>query len=236
MNASKDIELPITEHIRELRYRLIVILIEVCVVTIISFLFFSEEIMNAIWKDLLSDVPRVAYAPFEWVIAKLTFSLIFALIIGVPLLIYEILMFMYPGLYPKERKFFFKVVPLSFILFIVGVALAYFIAIPLIFKFLLYNASGVATVKLSIQKTFSIITSLIIGFGLVFQFPLLVIFAIKSEIINYKQLKDQRITVYLLLLGFAMIVAPDLSGISQLLILMVLAILFEFSLFIARYI
>ncbi|MFQ6071791.1 MAG: twin-arginine translocase subunit TatC [Methanosarcinales archaeon] len=236
MNASNDIELPITEHIRELRYRLIVILIEVCVVTIISFLFFSEKIMNAIWKDLLSDIPRVAYAPFEWVIAKLTFSLIFALIIGVPLLIYEILMFMYPGLYPKERKFFFKVVPLSFILFIVGVALAYFIAIPLIFKFLLYNASGVATVKLSIQKTFSIITSLIIGFGLVFQFPLLVIFAIKSEIINYKQLKDQRITVYLLLLGFAMIVAPDLSGISQLLILMVLAILFEFSLFIAKYI
>ncbi|MFQ6062218.1 MAG: twin-arginine translocase subunit TatC [Methanosarcinales archaeon] len=236
MNESNDIELPITEHIRELRYRLIVILIEVCVVTIISFLFFSEEIMNAIWKDLLSDIPRVAYAPFEWVIAKLTFSLIFALIIGVPLIIYEILMFMYPGLYPKERKFFFKVVPLSFILFILGAALAYFIAIPLIFKFLLYSASGVATVKLSIQKTFSIITSLIIGFGLVFQFPLLVIFAIKSEIINYKQLKDQRITVYLLLLGFAMIVAPDLSGISQLLILMVLAILFEFSLFIAKYI
>ncbi len=228
-----DEEMPIVEHIKELRGRMMTVAIPVIIITSISY-FFSGELLQFIWKQTV-QVPMTIYAPMELIVTRLTLSLVCALFIGIPLVVYEVFMFIGKGLYPNEKMFFIKIVPFSFILFTAGAMLAYFVAIPLIFKYTIMYSIDVAAPQISVIKTIYTILTLILGFGLVFQFPLLMIFAIKMGILKYESIRGKRAIVYGILLAFALFVSPDPSAISELIVAAVLVVLFEFSLVIARY-
>jgi len=231
-----DVEIPLMEHIKELRRRMMLVA-AVLVFTLLMTFPFSEELASLIWDDLIPQkVNLVAYNPLEWMVTKLWLSLIIAAIAGIPLFVYELFAFMKKGLFPNERKFFLTIVPTSLILFLIGASIAYYLAIPLIFNYMIFYSEGVATSALSIRDTFSMISSLIIVFGIIFQFPMFVIFAIKSDLIKREQLKTKRIYVYGILIGFAIFVTPDITGMSQLIMAFLLVILFEFSLLITRFI
>jgi sec-independent protein translocase protein TatC len=227
-----DEEMPIVEHIEELRRRLMVVAIPVIVITAISY-FFSGELLVLIWKQTV-HVPMTIYAPMDLIITRLTLSLVCSLFIGIPLVVYEAFMFVGKGLYPNEKKFFIKIVPFSFILFTAGAMLAYFVTIPLIFKYTILYSIDVAAPQISVINTINTIITLVIGFGLVFQFPLLMVFAIKMGILKYEFIRGKRIAVYGILLAFALFVSPDPSAISEVIVALALVVLFEFSLVIAR--
>lgn len=234
MNAVPgDEEMPLVEHIKELRGRMMAVAIPVIVITAISY-FFSGELLQLIWKQTV-QVPMTIYAPMDLIITRLTLSLVCALFIGVPLLVYEVFMFVGKGLYPNEKMFFIKIVPFSFILFTAGALLAYFVAIPLIFKYTILYSTNVAAPQVSVIKTIYTILTMVIGFGLVFQFPLLMIFAIRMGILKYESIRGKRAIVYGILLAFALFVSPDPSAISELIVVAALIVLFEFSLVIAKY-
>ncbi len=228
-----DYEMPLVEHFKELRERLIIAIVPIVIITFIAFLF-SGELLQMIWKQTV-PVSMTIYSPMELIITKLSLSLMFALFFGIPLIVYEGFMFIGKGLYANEKLFFIKVVPLSFILFTAGASLAYFIAVPLIFKYTILYSSGVAAAQISVIKTIYTITTLVLGFGLVFQFPLLLIFSIKMGILKREAFSGKRKMIYSALLVFALFVSPDPSAISELVVAAVLVVLFEFSLIIARY-
>lgn len=228
-----DEELPLGEHLKELRSRMIIAVIPVVIITSIVFIF-SGELLQAIWKETV-PVPMTIYSPLELIISRLTLSLLCALFIGIPIVIYEGFLFVGKGLYPNEKMFFIKIVPFSFIMFTAGAALAFFVVIPLIFKYTILYSIDVAAPQISVIKTINTLTILILGFGLVFQFPLLLIFAIKMGLLKREYLKGKRKIIYGALLAFALFVSPDPSAISELIIAVVLVILFEFSLLIARF-
>lgn len=230
-----DKDQPLMEHIAELRYRLLVILAGVSIVTAIVFPF-SPVLLDMIWSHLVPPgVEMVVYGPWEIITARFTLSLVFALIFGVPLIIYELLIFANPGLFPGERRFFLIVVPFSLILFIIGGLLAYFIVLPLLFKYLIVFAGDVAVAQLSISRTFSVVTTTFVGFGLAFQTPLLVTIAVKMGLVKYKELKEKRLWIYGVLLVFAAFISPDPTAISQLIVASMLVVLFEVSLLIAKF-
>ncbi len=230
-----DRELPLREHLEELRQRLIVIFVGVGIVTAVVFPF-SDDILRNIWGHLLPpNVEMVVYGPWEIVTIRIMLSLICAFVIGVPLLLYEALAFMRPGLYPSERRFLYLVVPFSLILFVAGAAIGYFLVVPTLFRLVIFASSDVAFAHLSIQKTFSIVMTTTAGFGLVFQLPLLMVFAVKTGLVKYKSLVEGRWLVYSGLLAFAMLATPDPTLFSQLVVAVMLVILFEFSLVIARF-
>ncbi len=228
-----DEEMPIVEHIKELRGRLMTVAIPVIVITSISY-FFSGELLQLIWKQTV-QVPMTIYAPMDLIITRLTLSLVCALFIGIPLVVYEAFMFVGKGLYPNEKMFFIKIVPFSFMLFTAGALLAYFVAIPLIFKYTIMYSIDVAAPQISVINTINTILTLVIGFGLVFQFPLLMVFAIRMGILKYESVRGKRAVVYGILLAFALFVSPDPSAISELIVAAALVVLFEFSLVIAKY-
>lgn len=228
-----DEEMPLVEHIKELRSRMIAVAVPVTIIASAAFLF-SGEILQFIWKQLV-PVPMTIYSPMELIITKLALSLIIALFIGIPLLVYEGFMFVGKGLYANERMFFIKIVPLSFILFIAGGALAYLVVVPLLFKYTILYSIDVASPQVSVIKTFYAIITLLLGFGLVFQFPLLLIFAIKMGLLKLENMRGKRKLVYGALLAFAFLVSPDPSALSELIVAGVLVVLFEFSLAIAKY-
>ena len=228
-----DEELPLGEHLKELRSRMIIAVIPVVIITSIVFIF-SGELLQAIWKETV-PVPMTIYSPLELIISRLTLSLLCALFIGIPIVIYEGFLFVGKGLYPNEKMFFIKIVPFSFIMFTAGAALAFFVAVPLIFKYTILYSADVAAPQISVIKTIHTLTTLILGFGLVFQFPLLLVFAIKMGLLKREYLKGKRKIIYGALLAFAFLVSPDPSAVSELIIAVVLVILFEFSLLIARF-
>lgn len=228
-----DEELPLTKHLEELRTRMVIVIIPITIVTAVTFLF-SGELLKLIWEQAV-PVSMTIYSPMELIITKLTLSLMCALFFGIPLLIYEAFRFVGKGLYKNEKLFFIKIVPLSFVLFLIGAALAYFIAMPLIFKYTMFYSIDIATPQVSVIKTISAMTTLVLSFGLIFQFPLLLIFALKMDILKVEYLKSKRKIVYGALLAFALFISPDPSAISELIVAATLVILFEFSLLVARF-
>ena len=175
-----------------------------------------------------------AYSPLEWIFARLKLSLVFALAISIPQFFYQLYRFAGKGLYPHERRFFLKVIPASFLLFVFGTAVGYFIILPVMFKYILYYSGDMATAQLSVQNTFSAITTILAGFGIVFQLPLLVIFAVKMGLIEYQTLKKQRMLVYSMIMAVSLFLSPDPTFIAQILVALLLGVLFEFSLLIIR--
>ena len=228
-----DEELPLVEHVKELRLRMIAAAIPITLITAIAF-YFSGELLQVIWKQTV-PVPMTIYSPMELIIAKLTLSLMVALFIGIPLVVYEGFMFIGKGLFKNEKMFFIRIVPFSFILFLSGAALAYFVVLPVIFKYTILYSIDVALPQISVIKTIYTLITLLLGFGFVFQFPLLLVFSIKMGILKLEYLRGKRMIIYGVLLAFALFVSPDPSAISELIVAAVLVVLFEFSLIIAKY-
>ena len=234
-----DNELPLDEHLVELRSRMMKSTLPIVVFAAVAFMF-SGDVLNFMWNQAVPGGPTSTlgmniYSPMELIITKFKISLMCALFIGIPLLMYEVFMFVGKGLYENEKKFFIKVIPASFILFTAGAALAYFAVVPLVFKYTIFYSVDVATPQISVMKTVSTIVAMVISFGLIFQFPLLLVFALKMNLVKLGYLKDKRKIIYGILLAFALFVSPDPSALSELIVAVMLVVLFEFSLFIARY-
>jgi sec-independent protein translocase protein TatC len=229
-----DAEEPLMAHLFELRNRLAIVIIWLVLGVIIAYPFSSKG-MLLVWKEFISpDLYMTAYSPLEWMFARLKLSMVFALAISVPLFFYQLYRFAGKGLYPNERRFFLKVIPLSFLLFILGTAIGYFIVLPVMFKYILFYSGDMATAQLSVQDTLSAVTTILAGFGIVFQLPLLVIFAVKMGLVKYETLKKQRIIIYSAIMAFSLFLSPDPTFIAQIVVALLLAVLFEFSLLLIR--
>ena len=234
-NVPNDQELPLLEHIKELRQRMLIVLATLIIILVPVFPF-SGNLIDMMWADLFPpDIGMIIYTPLEWMAARMILSLTVAIAIAFPVFMYESFAFIQKGLYSHEKRFTLLVIPTSLFLFLVGMGIAYFIVIPLIFNYMLYYSEDVAASGISVRQAFSAITTLLIMFGLIFQLPMLIVLAIKSGLVKVEQLKDKRAIVYGLLIGFAIFVAPDITGMSQLIMAFFLVVLFEFSLLITRY-
>lgn len=229
-----DRDMPITEHLAELRKRIIIVFSAVLVATMAAFPF-SGAIINRLWTDILpTGIDMTVYGPLEFLMARIGISIVVALLLGVPLMVYEAIAFMAPGLYPEEQRFMKVVFPASMLLFLGGAALAYYVALPLMFYVLVMHSGDVAVPAMSVGRTLSSIITVIAGFGVLFQLPLLLVFLTYTGLVSEEFLREKRIFAYLLLATFALFIAPDPTAISQLLVAACLVILFEVSLLISR--
>ncbi|MCL7410427.1 MAG: twin-arginine translocase subunit TatC [Methanosarcinaceae archaeon] len=234
LDITTDEVQPLTVHLKELRNRMAIVLIGLFTALVIAYPV-SASIVQMVWDNFVpSGIDMSVYSPLEWIFARFKLSIVFAVAVTIPLFLYEIFRFAARGLYQNEKRFFIKVVPASFLLFILGSCIAYFLALPLMFKYIIFYSSDIAIAQISVAETISIVTMLVLGFGLVFQLPLLVIFAIKMGIVKYETLKKQRFIVYAALVGFSMFMSPDPTFIAQLLTAVVLIVLFELSIAMAK--
>lgn len=238
MNSSRpqqDIEQPLTQHLKELRNSLAVVIAWFILSVLISYPF-SEHAITRIWENFMpTGVSMAVYSPLEWMFARLKLSVVAAIAVTLPIFLLQMFRFMSKGLYPNEKKFLLTVVPASFTMFILGACIAYFLTLPMMFKYVIFYSTDLAIAQISVQKTISTVTTLILGFGIVFQLPLLVIFAVKMDLIKRETLKKQRLSVYAILVAFVMFASPDPTIMSQLLSVVMLVIMFEISLMMMRY-
>ena len=222
-----------TEHLSELRNRLIKVLIFLGLGFLISY-FFSGEILSLISRPvrpyLIATGGKLIFiTPFEKFFSYLWVSLFSGVVLSCPFWLYQIWKFISPGLYKEERKWSLLFVGSSSLLFFSGILFVYFVVYPFSFRFLL-NFGGEELPYISLKPYLSFFLRTAFVFGLVFEMPLLLFVLLKLNVVTVQQLAKARpyVVVSIAFLS-AMITPPDIF--SMLFMMLPLYLLFEASVF-----
>ena len=138
----KASELPLRQHLEELRKRLTIALVTTVVTTVIAFVFY-KQIIELLLRPLTSAPPRGGEAGLvfievtEMLAVSLKVSIVSGFVLAFPIILYQIIMFVAPGLTPKERRYLITFIPGVALAFVAGVSFGYFVLIPPALNFLL---------------------------------------------------------------------------------------------------
>jgi sec-independent protein translocase protein TatC len=226
-------------HLFELRDRLIRVLVVFIVLFFGTYLWptwpvlyslFAQPLMAALpvgGQMISTDVVGVFLVPMK--IAALT-----SFLIMLPYVLYQAWAFVAPGLYQHEKKFVLPLVFSSTVLFFAGMAFAYFLIFPTIFKFMAsFAPQGVAWMT-DIEKYFGFALSMFLVFGITFETPVVVVLLVKMGFISVEKLREIRPYVFVgaFVIG-AIFTPPDV--LSQFLLAVPLYILYEAGIFISQF-
>ena len=226
----------LASHLLELRSRLIRILVCFGFLALIG-IPFSSDIYTFAASPLLEILPSgssmIATQVTSPLMAPLKLVFFSALLITMPYLFYEMWMFMSPGLYKKERAFVAPLMLSTIFLFLSGVAFAYFIVCPIIFKFFIGVAPESISVMTDINQYMNFVIKLIFAFGIAFEIPVATFLLIKSEIVKKETLVKARPYLVIVFFVFGMLLTPP-DIFSQLFLAIPMWVLFELGLLVSR--
>ena len=230
---SDDKKLSILGHIKELRRRLIRSIIVVAVTSLVSFIF-HEQIFDLLIFPAPQGIQLQAIEMTEMIGTIMRVCLVSGIILAMPYLTYELIMFVSPALTRKERRYVYLILPWITLMFAGGVAFGYFILVPRVTEFLLTFGKDIATIQPRIGNYISIVTRLLLVVGLVFELPILTTFLARIGIIKAKWLADKRRVAVILAFILAAIITPTIDPINQALVAAPLIVLYEMSIWLAK--
>jgi len=208
---------PLIDHLIELRQRLIYALIGVGIGFVICFAFATNIYNLLVWPYQVArgeghKIEMIYTAPHEFFSTKLKLALFGVIFLAFPLIAYQIYKFVAPGLYRNERDAFRPYLLWTFVLFITGALVVYFIVMPLAMKFFLSMEQTGGQVEIHLQarvsEYLSLIMTLILGFGIMFQLPVVLTLLAQAGIIQAQNLRDFRRYAILAITGVAGILSP----------------------------
>ena len=223
----------LVEHLEELRRRLIVIVLTVLGAAVIGF-FLSRPVL-ALLRDRLPEAYRnlTFLAPADALTAQLKIAGFIGIALAMPVILWQLWRFVSPGLTPGERRYVWPVIIAALTLFAAGIVIGY-IVIPYTLRFLLDFSEGVATPNLTIDGYIGFVTTMMLAFGLVLEFPIVLIGLSRVGVLNYRRVASRRRWAILAIVIFAIVLTPGGDPISPLILSSVMFILFEGSLLIIR--
>jgi sec-independent protein translocase protein TatC len=208
---------PLIDHLIELRQRLIYALIGVGIGFMVCFAFATNIYNLLVWPYQVArgeghKIEMIYTAPHEFFFTKLKLALFGAVFLAFPLIAYQIYKFVAPGLYRNERDAFRPYLLWTFVLFITGALVVYFVVMPLAMKFFLSMEQTGGQVEIHLQarvsEYLSLIMTLILGFGIMFQLPVVLTLLAQAGIIQAQNLRDFRRYAILAITGVAAILSP----------------------------
>ena len=227
----------ILSHLIELRDRLLRCVLAFLVV-FVCFFPWARDIYTVLAAPLLSALPAggqmiatEVVSPF-FVPVKVT--MLAALVAVLPYLLYQFWAFVAPGLYTKEKNLVLPLIVTSTLLFLVGMAFAFYIVFPVVFHFITSIAPEGVAVMTDIQKYLDFVITLFIAFGLTFEVPIAVVILTRAGVVDIQTLRDGRpyVIVGAFVIG-AIFTPPDV--ISQILLAIPLWFLYEAGIFVASW-
>lgn len=225
-------EMSFYDHLDELRKKIIVIVIIVLIGTIVCFTFIDDIILFVTSKA--GDLDLIYTTPAEAFMAQIRLSIISGVLVTLPLTLYQILAFILPALGKKEKK---AAIPLLFfmiLLFYAGLLFAYYVVLPYALYFFLGFATEGLLPLFTISNYISFVFSFVIGFGVVFQVPLIFWFLGTLSILSSVFLRTNRkYALLVIVITSAVITPPDLF--SMLLMMGPLLLLYEIGILLVRF-
>jgi sec-independent protein translocase protein TatC len=227
----------ILAHLSELRTRLIVSVVAIGL-SFVALIFFSTELINILSLPLKKSLPEHNLqlhftGPLEVFIASLKVAFICAIIFSAPVWIQQGWRFVEPGLYKKERRLIAPFVVASVMFFWLGVGFAYFLILPTALEFLISMGLEVGSALITISDYLSLVGVMLIGFGLVFELPLVLLLLLYLELVSLANLQAARRYVIVACFVLAAVLTPP-DPFSQVAMAIPLYLLFELSLLLAK--
>ena len=223
-------------HIADLRKRLTISTITVVVMFFACFSFYEpilEWMMAPVKHALPVGTSMIAVEIQETFFTAMKVAFFAGFIISLPVIFWQLWLFLAPGLYDHEKKLVVPFVFFATLMFLLGASFAYYIVVPVGFDFLIAFGNSVVSVLPSIGKYVGFFTKLLIGFGIAFELPVITFFLAKIGLVNDQMLKDFfRYAVVLIFIVAAVLTPPDV--ISQVLMAAPLLILYGVSIYIAK--
>lgn len=212
--------LSIIEHIAELRVRLMVSAGVMVIATAASF-YFAKDMMEFLLNPAEAAQPGfkpIQTEPLEFVAAYFKISLLSALAVSMPVIVYQVIAFVAPGLTPQEKRWIIPVVVGSGLSFVAGLAFGFFVALPPAIDFLINFGEDVAEPTLRIGPYIDFVLRMLFITGITFQTPLLLMGLAKLRIVRARWLMRQWRYVVVGAFILSAIVTPTIDPITQTLI------------------
>ena len=228
----------IRQHLVELRKRLTWSVGAVLVCTAFSFAF-HQQILTLLMgpAEGFSQIPnnKPIYTELtEFIGVAMKVSLLSGLFFAFPFVLYQIVMFVAPGLSATERRYLFMLLPASVLAFLAGAAFGYRVLFPPAVNFLLSFGSEVATPYIRIGNYANLMITLLFWMGVVFETPIVMFFLSKIGVVTYRGLaKNRRYAVVAAFVLGAMI-TPTFDPVNQSLVAVPIIVMYELGIWLAR--
>ena len=231
-------ELTLIQHLSELRRRVIISVVVILAGSAISFVFFEQiiELLVRPARDL--EIGAEGQLIFTEVTEMLTtavkVSFVAGFILALPIVLYQIIMFVAPGLTSKERRYLLSFLPGALLAFAAGVAFGYFVLTPPALHFLLTFSDSVAVPMIRVSNIINLMIRLLFWMGLAFETPLVMYLLAQLGIVNARKLA--RFRRYWVVVAFILgaIITPTFDPVNQALVAVPLLVLYELGILLAR--
>jgi sec-independent protein translocase protein TatC len=223
-------ELNLSEHLDELRSRLIQTIVTFLVWMLISFVFVKD-----IYEVLVSNMDRklIILGPTDVMWVFFMIAGIMSLTLTIPVATYHVWRFVQPAVSLSTQKATMNYIPALTIIFILGISFGYFILFPIMLKFLNKISADTFEMMYTAQKYFTFMIHMTLPFGLLFEMPVVVMFLTKLGILNPNRIiKARKISYFILVVVAVTITPPDI--LSDILVILPLFLLYEVSLTISK--
>jgi sec-independent protein translocase protein TatC len=231
--TDEEATMTLMEHLEELRRRLIIIVISVLGAAVLGFVV-SRSVLALLRAPLPDEYDTLFFtSPAGAFAAQLKIAGFVGIAIAMPIILFHVWRFVTPGLTPGERRFVWPVILGGLLLFALGLTIGYLV-IPYAITFLLGFAGDGLEPLLTVDEYIGFVTTMLLAFGLVLEFPILLIGLSRVGILNYRRLAARRRWAILAIVLFAILLTPGGDPISSLILSGVMFILFEGSLQIIR--
>ncbi len=230
-----DIEMSFLDHIEELRWRIIYALIGVVVFTIIAWIFVDPLVETILLKPARdANAPLQNLRPFGQLFLYIQVAIIVGVVASLPNIFYQLWKFISPALKKREQKYIVWIVVFSTICFLTGITFAYFVMLPLTMKFAAQFGTSEIANEFAIDEYMSIIISVMLAAGLVFELPMISFFLSKLGILTPKFMRKYRRHAIVIILILAAFLTPGADPVSQVILAVPLVLLYEISIFISK--
>ena len=233
-----DQPLPLVAHLTELRDRILRALLAVLIVFICLFPFANEiyafvsEPLRELLPEGASMIATEVASPF---LTPFKLTLVTAIFVAIPYILFQIWSFVAPGMYRHEKRFAVPLLVSSIALFYAGAAFAYYVVFPLIFAFFTSVGPEGITIMTDINSYLNFVLKLFFAFGIAFEIPIAAVLMIWAGITTADQLAKKRPYIIVGCFIFGMLLTPP-DIISQSLLAIPMWILFEFGVFFGRFV
>lgn len=236
MNSDEK-NLPLLEHLAELRSRIIIIVVAVAITTAISFFALANPVL-----DLLLVPAREHNPNFDLIYTELTgflgpymkVSIVVGIVLAMPIVIYQIVRFVAPGLTRQEQRYLLLLLPWISLSFLIGVAFAYYVFLPPALQFLITFGGSVARPQIRVGNYVDFVSALLFWMGVVFQTPLVIFVLAKIGVVEAKTLSKYRRIAWVVAFVVAAIITPTFDPVNQTIVAVPVILLYELGILLAR--
>lgn len=229
---TNDQELSIWQHLDELRSRMIKATLALVVGTGVSVVF-AQRVLKLLLAPLGEQVPQTI-APTESFVVYFKIALIGGVCLALPVIAYQVIRYVLPGLLPNEKRYLFWLLPGVTFFYIAGVAFAALIMLPAAINFMKGFLQNIIENRWTLNNYISFVTNIMFWMGIVFQLPLIMFFLSKLGVITPKMLLRFRKFAVLINAIIAAVVTPTPDPINMMIVMVPLMLLYELGIVLAR--